>query len=1763
MIRTGVPQLQPAPVLPPLGSKGRLFAINTSNSTIEELNSKTGEIIVSIPMPEPSSKTVEGLAFDGTHLYYGRSQKIYKINSVTGDIVSTIFLNDATTVMGLAWSGRYLYVSRYNNGDYGTHEVDVDNGTIVRTLSYYSELAFFGDNSTMLLPNPGRIDEVDLSNGNVVRVIPAGNPRSIAFSNFDKLLFVQNDNVASINAIRPTDGSVAFSFPYPITTALAGDENKLGWFNATEDVISIGSGNIGEVPVTFTSAGLNASTLTGSVNIIQVNTNTSAFPVSLALTTLPGPDIETARQINFGTKYVGFAIDTTIIIENRGFSPLVITQIQSDNNRVSCSLSSATLAPSQRINMKVSVQPNLSGSIAASIKFTSTDPDEGILSVPVSALIIEAPSINVDPDSLLIVLKEGASTTRTISITNTGSSTLFWSAGLSGTDSTGNIKSAVGRSGNFEQFRTIEKTNFGEITLRSSSPETITGLVYDPNSELIYAKSTVSNNFYSYNPASDKWSQVGMAPSNSYGQATCLNDKLYYGGTQLNIYSVQSKSWSAIPFPIAGSAQSLTNDDKFVYIGIDRALYRFDPNSGSWLELSPVPGPLYMSGFGALSYHSGTIYVNGTQSITADGNTLFFKYFPATNSWFKSKSIAGGVSLGGAIDASTARYFVVGAPWSLPDNRIQMSIVDLRNSEWTKLAMPFNVGYYSGLTFVGKAGVSGIYFIQGDGTKFGYYETPSARNWFTVTPSSSALKKGETQLLTVGLNAQSLFGGLYRGNVNIYSTRPNIQENIPLELKVTGTAGISIEKTRTDVGNVIIGYDGGTYLTIRNRGSQELFVSKISTNSSDFFVSESTLRLPVGESQTISAYFKPKSAGKQVGSFTFFSNDPFQSEVNFTLIGTGVYPPKLKVPTDTITIALLTGQTVTRKFVIENIGLGATQYLTVWGVENWIKIDSAGSAVNINANNSREFEAKINSTGFSQGRYKGSIHVEDYRDPTHSSYSIPVALDVTSAADFTVSLDSLNFGEQFINGKHDSTFQIKNTGVLPLSIFSWTLDNPVFKVQPTAPVTLQPGASLNMNIQFGPNSLIPQKAKLTFTTNDPDEGFVVVNIAGKGISPPKFVSSKTDLVFDAYPKESMSEEISLFNQGRSKLKWRIDKEINPQSLGGIFTKKADVPLPFQYSGVSLTSLTADPVSGELYGQYLSDHHLYSYSPLTNTWTDVGETPARSHSALGGATVLDRKMYCSYSDDQSKIYVYDFVLKDWSTRPNNLNFSSAIVTSDGKLLYLVGEGKFASYNPKNGEWKNLPMPSLPLDGLGGLSYLDGALYAHSTSNNRFSKYDISAGTWENLVPLPGKTSLGSTFDVGKKRYYAYGEDYLYEYDVTNNIWTNLFVPLFKIGSNGGMSYISTPGYEGVYFRQADSEKGFGRYKPETDFPWLRTSQIIGTIESMNDQTIGVNCNTANLRPGLYQGKIKITTNVPNSQAFDIPITLNVKDPAPKINNTLLISDSVSRSVPTTKYVIIRNEGKDRLDWSISAAPPSWLSANKFAGSVVGQGKDSIAVTFIPSKFSAGGQVDYTIEINSNDPQLLKAKTRVLLTIKNRKPIRIKPISNQNLSSDPIEIALLEYFSDPDNDPITFSASSSANAIVTASIVGSKIVVNPLKTGLATVTVTATDIYNTSEKSEFQVNTIVTGIDNELVKKNLSVSPNPFTDKFKIHFDGCDLENITAIVLDVTGRVVLESKQFDALLQNDYEIDGRTLSSGPYFCLLSINNKFIGSIKLLKK
>ena len=94
-----------------------------------------------------------------------------------------------------------------------------------------------------------------------------------------------------------------------------------------------------------------------------------------------------------------------------------------------------------------------------------------------------------------------------------------------------------------------------------------------------------------------------------------------------------------------------------------------------------------------------------------------------------------------------------------------------------------------------------------------------------------------------------------------------------------------------------------------------------------------------------------------------------------------------------------------------------------------------------------------------------------------------------------------------------------------------------------------------------------------------------------------------------------------------------------------------------------------------------------------------------------------------------------------------------------------------------------------------------------------------------------------------------------------------------------------------------------------------------------------------------------------------------------------------------------------------------------------------------------------------------------TLANRSPLAVGSLADVSLriEEETKSVAVSGAFRDPDADALTFTASSSAPSVVTASVSGSQVILRPLSAGSAVITVTATDVdgSNTSATQTFAV------------------------------------------------------------------------------------------------
>ena len=157
------------------------------------------------------------------------------------------------------------------------------------------------------------------------------------------------------------------------------------------------------------------------------------------------------------------------------------------------------------------------------------------------------------------------------------------------------------------------------------------------------------------------------------------------------------------------------------------------------------------------------------------------------------------------------------------------------------------------------------------------------------------------------------------------------------------------------------------------------------------------------------------------------------------------------------------------------------------------------------------------------------------------------------------------------------------------------------------------------------------------------------------------------------------------------------------------------------------------------------------------------------------------------------------------------------------------------------------------------------------------------------------------------------------------------------------------------------------------------------------------------------------------------------------STLAIGESASLNVST----YFQDPDGDPLTYRAESTDPSRVSADI-------SGTD-LTITGIASGTA-------TVTVTATDPGGLIAaqNSRVTVLAENRPPVAVGVVPRQDMSpgtSRNVEVS--SYFSDPDGDVLSYEATSSNTAVVTAGVSGSVVTINAVADGTATVSVSAAD------------------------------------------------------------------------------------------------------------
>jgi len=316
------------------------------------------------------------------------------------------------------------------------------------------------------------------------------------------------------------------------------------------------------------------------------------------------------------------------------------------------------------------------------------------------------------------------------------------------------------------------------------------------------------------------------------------------------------------------------------------------------------------------------------------------------------------------------------------------------------------------------------------------------------------------------------------------------------------SGSLQIAQSSVSFGNVSIGSTATATVTVTNLGSAPVAISALNVSGKGFSVAQGSLPTTLaaaGGTYTINVNFIPASAGAATGQLTVSSNSAGVGSKTVDLNGTGVTSaPAPPSSPDSPSLSRLTCTlTVAGPAVSDPCTVSLTAAAPSGGIV--VNLASSNPAVSVPASvtvpegaSSAKFTATVASAATAQ-----RVTLTATVGGVTENFSVQVEV---AAPTLAVSISTMDFGSVAVNTPVTQTLTISSTGAAALTISSATLTGAGFSVTGGGfPLTLNPGQSAALTVQFDPAVAGATTGALTFASNSSTGAATVVALSGSGV----------------------------------------------------------------------------------------------------------------------------------------------------------------------------------------------------------------------------------------------------------------------------------------------------------------------------------------------------------------------------------------------------------------------------------------------------------------------------------------------------------------------------------------------------------------------------------------------------------------------------------------------------------------------------------------
>jgi len=324
---------------------------------------------------------------------------------------------------------------------------------------------------------------------------------------------------------------------------------------------------------------------------------------------------------------------------------------------------------------------------------------------------------------------------------------------------------------------------------------------------------------------------------------------------------------------------------------------------------------------------------------------------------------------------------------------------------------------------------------------------------------------------------------------------------------------ITVTPMSAHFGTVGIGENATRSFTIRNDGTVNLLVQGIGVfgvHAPEFVITSGGTppTLAPGALHTVTVRFAPTSAGARSAILRIVSNDASELTTNVALAGTAFQRlPEVAVTPAALDFGLVAVfGSATRSLRVANTGDGALQVsaIAVTGADAFEF--TVGTSTPFTVSPGDSVPITLHWAPLAQGPSAATLRIS-CNDPDEPEVSVALAgIGLPPPVpDLDIDPMAVDFGSLVVLASTTRMIRLANTGIAALHVASLQLvgaDSLAFALPGGAgPLTLAPGDSTIVSVNFTPTSPGTKNAILRLTSDDPDENPAQVTLTGLATVP--------------------------------------------------------------------------------------------------------------------------------------------------------------------------------------------------------------------------------------------------------------------------------------------------------------------------------------------------------------------------------------------------------------------------------------------------------------------------------------------------------------------------------------------------------------------------------------------------------------------------------------------------------------------------------------